>query len=176
MMRITKAEKDDLPAILELQRLAYRSEARLLGNFNIPPLLQTLEDMREEYRCGVFLKATDEDGRIVGSVRGFAREGTLFVGKLMVRPDRQRQGLGSRLLLELEKTCPSAQAGAVHQRPQCGEYSPLRAQRLRALQGKSRFSRFDVRLSGKTAFRLKKNFFFSRPLPFKQSFWGRHPQ
>lgn len=106
MMRITKAEKDDLPAILELQRLAYRSEARLLGNFNIPPLLQTLEDMREEYRCGVFLKATDEDGRIVGSVRGFAREGTLFVGKLMVRPDRQRQGLGSRLLLELEKTCP----------------------------------------------------------------------
>lgn len=106
MMRITKAEKDDLPAILDLQRLAYRSEARLLGNFNIPPLLQTLEDMREEYRCGVFLKATDEDGRIVGSVRGFAWEGTLFVGKLMVRPDCQRQGLGSRLLLELEKTCP----------------------------------------------------------------------
>lgn len=106
MSHITQAQEADLPAILDLQRLAYQSEARLLGNFRIPPLLQTLEDIRGEFRCGVFLKALDEDGRIVGSVRGFAREGTLFVGKLMVHPDRRRQGLGSRLLLELEKTCP----------------------------------------------------------------------
>lgn len=106
MMRIAKAEEGDLPAILDLQRLAYQSEARLLGNVRIPPLLQTLEDMREEFRCGVFLKALDEGGNIVGSVRGFARDGTLFVGKLMVHPDHQRQGLGSRLLRELEKVCP----------------------------------------------------------------------
>lgn len=105
-MRIVKAEEGDLPAILELQRLAYQSEARLLGNVRIPPLLQTLEEMRGEFRCGVFLKALDEGGRIVGSVRGFVREGTLFVGKLMVHPDHQRQGLGSRLLVELEKICP----------------------------------------------------------------------
>lgn len=106
MMRIAKAEEDDLPAILDLQRLAYQSEARLLGNVRIPPLLQTLEDMREEFRRGVFLKALDEGRNIVGSVRGFVRDGTLFVGKLMVHPDHQRQGLGSRLLLELEKVCP----------------------------------------------------------------------
>ena len=106
MIRIAKAEEGDLPAILDLQRLAYQSEARLLGNVRIPPLLQTLEDMREEFCRGVFLKALDEGGNIVGSVRGFARDGTLFVGKLMVHPDHQRQGLGSRLLLELEKVCP----------------------------------------------------------------------
>ncbi|MEI3479066.1 MAG: GNAT family N-acetyltransferase [Bilophila sp.] len=106
MIRIAKAEEDDLPAILDLQRLAYQSEARLLGNVRIPPLLQTLEDMREEFRGGIFLKALDEGGNIVGSVRGFARNGTLFVGKLMVHPDHQRQGLGTRLLLELEKVCP----------------------------------------------------------------------
>ena len=106
MIRIAKAEEGDLPAILDLQRLAYQSEARLLGNVRIPPLLQTLEDMREEFRGGIFLKALDEGGNIVGSVRGFARNGTLFVGKLMVHPDHQRQGLGSRLLLELEKVCP----------------------------------------------------------------------
>lgn len=106
MIRIAKAEEDDLPAILDLQRLAYQSEARLLGNVRIPPLLQTLEDMREEFLRGIFLKALDEGENIVGSVRGFARNGTLFVGKLMVHPDHQRQGLGTRLLLELEKVCP----------------------------------------------------------------------
>lgn len=108
MIRILQAEKDDLEAILALQRLAYQSEARLLGNFAIPPLMQTLEDMRTEFRYGLFLKAVDEEERIVGSVRGVVREGTLFVGKLMVHPDRQGQGLGSRLLREIETACPQA--------------------------------------------------------------------
>ncbi len=37
---ICHAEAEDLPAILELQYLAYRSEAELLGNWDIPPLKQ----------------------------------------------------------------------------------------------------------------------------------------
>lgn len=92
-----------MEAILELQRLAYQSEARLLNDFSIPPLMQTLEEMREEFRNGVFLKAVDAGGRIVGSVRGTLRGDTLLIGKLMVHPERQGNGLGSRLLQELEK-------------------------------------------------------------------------
>ena len=71
---IVQAEEADLEAILELQRLAYQSEARLLNDFSIPPLMQTLEEMKEELRNGVFLKAVDAGGRIVGSVRGTLRE------------------------------------------------------------------------------------------------------
>lgn len=72
---IVQAEEADLEAILELQRLAYQGEARLLNDFSIPPLMQTLEEMKEEFRSGIFLKAVDEKGKIVGSVRGTLRGG-----------------------------------------------------------------------------------------------------
>ena len=50
---IVQAEEADLEAILELQRLAYQGEARLLNDFSIPPLMQTLEEMKEEFRSGI---------------------------------------------------------------------------------------------------------------------------
>lgn len=103
---IVQAEEADLEAILELQRLAYQGEARLLNDFSIPPLMQTLEEMKEEFRSGIFLKAVDEKGKIVGSVRGTLRGDTLLIGKLMVHPEHQGSGLGSCLLQELEKNCP----------------------------------------------------------------------
>ncbi|WP_314971549.1 GNAT family N-acetyltransferase, partial [Bilophila wadsworthia] len=104
---IVQAEEADLEAILELQRLAYQGEARLLNDFSIPPLMQTLEEMKEEFRSGIFLKAVDEKGKIVGSVRGTLRGDTLLIGKLMVHPEHQGSGLGSCLLQELEKNCPA---------------------------------------------------------------------
>ena len=98
---IVQAEETDLEAILVLQRLAYQGEARLLNDFSIPPLMQTLEEMKEEFRSGIFLKAVDEKGKIVGSVRGTLRGDTLLIGKLMVHPEYQGNGLGSCLLQEL---------------------------------------------------------------------------
>ena len=41
MIQIEKAIETDLDEILNLQRLAYQSEAILLNNFSIPPLMQT---------------------------------------------------------------------------------------------------------------------------------------
>lgn len=55
-MIITKANQDDLLLILELQYLVYQSEAKLFGNPNIPPLKQTLQDVRAEYHKGIVLK------------------------------------------------------------------------------------------------------------------------
>ncbi len=40
-MHITKANHDDLHEILNLQYLAYKSEAKICNNPNIPPLTQT---------------------------------------------------------------------------------------------------------------------------------------
>ncbi|MDE6853014.1 MAG: GNAT family N-acetyltransferase [Lachnospiraceae bacterium] len=106
-MNIKKAEKDDLSEILDLQYLAYQSEARLFDNQDIPPLKQTLTDVEYEYQKGIVLKALDEDKTIIGSVRAFCDNGTVYIGKLMVHPSRQGQGIGKLLLLELEKQYPN---------------------------------------------------------------------
>ncbi len=103
---IVPAEEADLRSILELQHLAYLSEARLVNDFTIPPLMETLEDTRKQFATGVILKAVTAAGEIVGSVRGRADGETLHVGKLMVHPERQGQGIGGRLLREIEVVCP----------------------------------------------------------------------
>lgn len=105
-MTIQEAEKKNLQEILDLQYLAYQSEAQLLNNHNIPPLKQTLTEAEREFADGIFLKAADENDVIVGSVRAYSQDDTLHVGKLIVHPDWQGQGIGTKLLKEIERVCP----------------------------------------------------------------------
>nr|MDD6336075.1 GNAT family N-acetyltransferase [bacterium] len=106
-MTIKKAQVDDLQEILDLQYLAYQSEAKLFNHWDIPPLKQSLADIQNEYRRGVVLKAVDEAGHIIGSVRGYAADGTVYIGKLMVHPKKQGQGIGTKLLLAMEQKYPN---------------------------------------------------------------------
>ena len=103
---IIKADKGDLSEILDLQYLAYQSEARLFDNEDIPPLKQTLADVENEYQRGIILKALDGNETIIGSVRAFCANGTVYIGKLMVHPSKQGQGIGTQLLIEMEKQYP----------------------------------------------------------------------
>ena len=105
-MRIDRADHDDLKEILELQYLAYRSEAALFGTQDIPPLKQTIEEVEEEYRNGLILKMISDDGAIIGSVRAKENAGTVYIGKLMVHPDHRGHGYGTQLLSEIEKCFP----------------------------------------------------------------------
>lgn len=106
-MIITKTNQYDLPLILELQYLAYQSEAKQFSDPNIPPLKQTLQDVQAEYQKGIVLKALDEDDRIIGSVRAYLENGTVYIGKLIVHPAWQRKGIGTSLLLEVEREYPN---------------------------------------------------------------------
>lgn len=107
-MNITRTQRADLAAILQLQYLAYYSEAELLNDFSIPPLQETLEEISSLYdRDDIFLKMESEDGQIVGSVRGHCENNTLFIGKLMVHPDWRRNGLGRRLLEYIQTLFPA---------------------------------------------------------------------
>lgn len=106
MILIKKAQKEDLEEILKLQYLAYQSEAKLFGNMDIPPLKQTIEEVYDEFQKGTILKAVDDGGSIIGSVRAYEDGGTVYIGKLMMHPSKQGQGIGTQLLLEMEKQFP----------------------------------------------------------------------
>lgn len=103
-MKIEKANASDLAEILALQHLAYQSEARLFSNQDIPPLRQTIEDLTGEYqKSGVEFWKVQSQGRIIGSVRTERVKDTVFIGKLMVHPDCQKQGIGSQMMKMLEQ-------------------------------------------------------------------------
>jgi ribosomal protein S18 acetylase RimI-like enzyme len=87
------AAKGDLAEILALQKLAYRSEAEIYNNYAIAPLVQTLQELREEAAGSIILKVV-EDRRFVGSVRAFVKDGTCHIGKLIVHPDYRDKGIG----------------------------------------------------------------------------------
>ena len=106
-VKIEKAKCEDLNEILELQYLAYQSEAALFGTNDIPPLRQTLDEVVKEYNVGTILKMVDENGIIIGSVRAKENNDTVYIGKLMVHPDYRGNGFGTKLLSEIEHLFPN---------------------------------------------------------------------
>lgn len=101
-MEIERAMISDAEEILILQKLAYRSEAEIYNDFNIPPLVQTLESIEKDFENQYFLKAV-MDGKIIGSVRAYTKEGTCYIGRLIVHPDFQNRGIGTDLMNEIER-------------------------------------------------------------------------
>lgn len=105
---ISSATIADLPEILALQKCAFQSEGALTGDFSIQPLTQTFDELKAEFARGFALKAilTNNPSKIIGSIRGHISDDALHVGKLIVHPDFQNQGLGARLLSEIERFHP----------------------------------------------------------------------
>jgi len=101
-MKIVKADIDDAKDILELQKIAYQSEAEIYNDFDIPPLTQTLEEIKRQFGDHIFLK-TVENKNIIGSVRAYEKDGTCFIGRLIVHPEKQNQGIGTVLTNEIER-------------------------------------------------------------------------
>jgi len=63
---ISVASSEDLESILELQKIAFLSEATLINDYSIPPLKQDITEVQDEFQHAHFLKA-EIDKQIVGS-------------------------------------------------------------------------------------------------------------
>ena len=86
--------------LLVLQRAAYLSEAHAHADYQLPPLVESLTQIAG--------RLTDPDsqvvgirdhGRLVGAVQLTHIGQIVELGRLVVAPDRQGEGLGTRLLL-----------------------------------------------------------------------------
>ncbi len=105
---IEQATRGDAVDILALQKLAYQSEAAIWNDYTIPPLTQSLDEVTAQFNDHVFLKIVDEE-RIIGSVRASQdTQGTCYIGRVIVHPDHQNKGLGTRLLHAIENTFSTA--------------------------------------------------------------------
>ncbi|MDR1830222.1 MAG: GNAT family N-acetyltransferase [Candidatus Fibromonas sp.] len=102
MRQIKRAIFEDLQKILNLQKLSFLSEAKLLNNFSIRPLTQTQEELESEFAKSIILKLEDESKEIIGSVRAYEEGGRVYVDKLIVHPDYQNRGIGTSLLNAIE--------------------------------------------------------------------------
>ena len=105
---IIPAEAGDAAEILTLQKVAYQTEAKLNDDWTIPPLTQTLPEIEAEFATKTFLKAVNKD-KIIGSVRAFLNSGTCHIGRLMVFPEYQGKGVGTRMMEKIEAAFPNAQ-------------------------------------------------------------------
>ena len=104
-MKIEKAELFDLPSILELQKLCYQENAERYNDYKIPPLVQTIDQLKEEYKSYLILKVEDNSG-IIGSIRAHEKNNICFIERVIVHPECQNRGIGKKMMVEIEKKFP----------------------------------------------------------------------
>jgi ribosomal protein S18 acetylase RimI-like enzyme len=91
----------DAGEILMIQRVAYRSQAKIYDDWTLPPLVDSLHDMEAAFATHTVLKA-EREGRIIGSVRARLEDGTCHIRRLIVAPDEQGRGVGTALMRTIE--------------------------------------------------------------------------
>lgn len=99
---VSVATKNDLEDILGLQKLTYQENAIRYNDFTISPLTQSIEGLEEEAESSIILKVV-ENGKIIGSVRAFEKDGSCYIGRLIVHPGFQNRGIGKKLMKAIEK-------------------------------------------------------------------------
>ncbi len=95
--------------VLTLQRAAYVDEARRYQDPQLPPLTQTLDEVRAELARDDVIGLGVWDGeRLVAAARLRIDGPVAHLGRLVVAPDRQGEGIGSALLIACERVLPSS--------------------------------------------------------------------
>ncbi len=96
---IALVEDDHAGELLTLRRAAFVTEAQLYDDPHIPPLTQTLAELRDDLaRDDVVTIGAWEGHRMIGSVRVEIEDEKATLGRLAVAPDKQARGIGTEML------------------------------------------------------------------------------
>lgn len=99
---IDRAELADATELLNIQKLAYQSEAEIYNDFSLSPLQQNIEEIQSDFKNRTFFKAV-MNNTIVGLARARMEGPVCHIGRLAVNPVYQNMGIGKKLLSAVEK-------------------------------------------------------------------------
>ena len=105
-MKLMQAHVNDIPALYDLQLLAFESEAEMIGSRDVPALKESREHHKNDFANWITLKAVNSANEITGAIRYRQNGAIIEIGRLMVHPDHRRKGLAQRLMLEVDRAFP----------------------------------------------------------------------
>lgn len=100
-----KLVPEDAGEVLTLQRAAFLAEAQLYRTTDIPPLLESFDELRAEIEATYSLGAF-RGSRLVGALRLTVDGPVGWISRVAVAPDQQGQGIASGLLRAIEAAAP----------------------------------------------------------------------
>ncbi len=105
-VRIGPLSPEHAGEALTVQRAAYVSEAQHYDAPTIPPLTETVAELRADLEHGVLAFGAWQGTRLVGCVRGRVTGDRMEVARFAVAPDLQGHGIGTALLTAVENAAP----------------------------------------------------------------------
>lgn len=106
-LRIGPVTLEHAGELLTLRRAAFVTEAQTYDDPFIPPLTQTLDELRADLEAeGVITLGAWDGPRLVGSVRVELEGAKATLGRLAVAPDRQGEGIGTQMMLTVAPMLP----------------------------------------------------------------------
>ncbi len=103
-VRFLRASSADAGEILTVQRAAFVREAQLYHDPDVPPLVETLDDVRRAIETSIVVVGR-VGHRLVAAGRVTVRDRIGHIGRLAVAPDLHGQGVGRALLAAVEASC-----------------------------------------------------------------------
>ncbi|MGG1674416.1 GNAT family N-acetyltransferase [Neobacillus sp. NRS-1170] len=101
MIKVINFQNDySLKELFDLQRASYLVEAELINFFEIPPLKESLQDLKEsgETFIGYF-----ENSELTGAISYTIQEQVVTICRMVVHPNHFRKGIAQKLLTYVEK-------------------------------------------------------------------------
>lgn len=89
--------------LFKLQKASYLVEANLIGFFDIPPLKESLEELKE---CGETFLGYFEGEDLAGALAYKIENKVLAICRMVVHPKHFRKGFAQKLLSALEEIHP----------------------------------------------------------------------